>query len=94
MKLVWYSDPMNEFLSQVTNIQYDGTFFTVPIQFYQLWTIFISVRRHTLPAIHCLLTGEEPTSISRYTGNHLAEYSSLSTSGLNVRLGRRPSKCI
>ena len=52
--VVFFSDPMNDFLSQVTNIQYDGTFFTVPIQFYQLWTIFISVGRHTLPAIHCL----------------------------------------
>ena len=33
--VVFFSDPMNEFLSQVTNIQYDGIFFTVPIQFYQ-----------------------------------------------------------
>ena len=30
---------------------------------------------------------EEPTSLSSYTENHLAEYSSLSASGLNVRLG-------
>ena len=56
--VIFLSDQMNEFLSQVTNIQYDGTFFTVPIQFYQLWTILISVGRHTLPAIHCLLTGK------------------------------------
>ena len=39
-------------------MQYDGTFFTVPMQFYQLWTIFISVGRHNLAAIHCLLTGK------------------------------------
>ena len=56
--VVFISEPMKDFLSQITNIQYDGTFFTVPIQFYQLWTIFISVGRHTLPAIHCLLTGK------------------------------------
>ena len=37
--VVFFSDPMNEFLSQITNLQYDGTFFTVPIQFHQLWTI-------------------------------------------------------
>ena len=34
------------------------TLFTVPIQFYQLWTIFIAVGRRTLPAIHRLLTGK------------------------------------
>ena len=28
----------------------------VPVQFYQLWTIFISVARHTVPAIHCFMT--------------------------------------
>ena len=27
--------------------------------FYQPWTIFFSVGRHTLPAIHCLLTNKE-----------------------------------
>ena len=55
---VFISEPMKDFLSQITNIQYDGTFFTEPIQFYQLWTIFIKVGRHNLPAIHCLLTGK------------------------------------
>ena len=35
-----------------------GPFFTVPIQFYQLWTIFIVVNQHVIPAIHCLLTGK------------------------------------
>ena len=43
--VVFISEPMKDFVSQITNIQYDGTFFTVPIQFYQLWTIFISVGR-------------------------------------------------
>ena len=32
--------------------------FTVSMKFYQLWTIFISVGRHSLAAIHCLLTGK------------------------------------
>ena len=50
--VVFYSDKMNDILSEITNIQFDGTFFTVPIQFYQLWTIFIAVGKHSLPAIH------------------------------------------
>ena len=28
------------------------------MQFYQLWTIFIVIGQHVLPAIHCLLTGK------------------------------------
>ena len=32
--------------------------YTVAIQFYQLWTIFIVVNHHVFPAIHCLLTGK------------------------------------
>ena len=49
---------MQEFLNEVTNIQFDGTFFTVPTQFFQLWTIFVSVGGHTLPAVHCLMTAK------------------------------------
>ena len=56
--VVFYSDSMSEFLLNVTNIQYAGTFFTVSMQFYQLWTIFITVGRHTLAAIHCLVPGK------------------------------------
>ena len=46
--VVFYSDKMRTFPSEITNIQFDGTFFTVPVQFSQLWTIFASVGRHTL----------------------------------------------
>ena len=46
------------FLTLITNVQFDGTFYTVPIQFYQLWTVFVAVGRHTLPAIHCLMTSK------------------------------------
>ena len=56
--IVFFSEQMIGFLSEVTNIQFDGTFFAVPIQFTQLWTVFVSVGRHTLPAIHCLMTGK------------------------------------
>ena len=47
---------MMNVLSQTTDIQFDGTFLTVPVQFYQLWAISVVVDRDTHPAIHCLLT--------------------------------------
>ena len=43
----------------MNDIQFDGTFYCVLRQFYQLWTIFVTVGRHSLPAIHCLMTGKE-----------------------------------
>ena len=52
---------MNEFLTEVEEIQFDGTFFTVPIQFNQLWTVLASIRGHVIPCIHCLLTGKKET---------------------------------
>ena len=55
---IFFSDAMRTFLTEVTNVQFDGTFYTVPIQFCQLWTIFVAVGRHTLPAIHCLMTSK------------------------------------
>ena len=56
--VVFFSNEMRTSLAEFTNIQFDGTFDTVPIQFYQLWTIFIAVGRHTIPAIHCLMTAK------------------------------------
>ena len=41
---------MKSILPEITNLQFDGTFQTVPVQFYQLWTIFIAVDGDTLPA--------------------------------------------
>ena len=56
--VVFFSNEIRASLAEFTNIQFDGTFDTVPIQFYQLWTIFIAVGRHTIPAIHCLMTAK------------------------------------
>ena len=56
--VVFYSSEMSTLLAEVTNIQFDGTFYTVPTQFGQLWTIFVAVGRHTLPALHCLMTAK------------------------------------
>ena len=49
---------MKTILPEITNLQFDGTFQTAPVQFYQLWTIFIAVDGHTLPAIHSLLSAK------------------------------------
>ena len=43
-------------LLRVDTISFDGTFYTCPKQFTQLWTIFGKFGIHTFPAIHCLLT--------------------------------------
>ena len=55
---VFYSEQMSTFLAEVTNVQFDGTFFTVPKQFFQLWSIFFSVGCHSLPAMHCLMSSK------------------------------------
>ena len=36
-------------------IQFDGTFYTVPSLFYQLFTIFVPFRGHCIPAIYVLM---------------------------------------
>ena len=50
---------MNEVLIGVEEIQFDGTFYTVPIQFYQLWTVFASIGGHVIPCIHFFLSGKQ-----------------------------------
>ena len=56
--VIFFSDEIRALLIEATNIQFDGTFYTVPNQFYQLWTIFVAVGRHTIPAVHCLMTAK------------------------------------
>ena len=55
---IFFSNELIPLLVDVSGICFDGTFFTVAIQFHQLWTIFIVVNQHVIPAIHCLLTGK------------------------------------
>ena len=57
--MIFFSDKLYDFISDMNDIQFDGTFQTVPKQFYQLWTILFSVGKHSLPAIHCLMTSKE-----------------------------------
>ena len=54
----FFSDKMSTILSEVEDVYFDGTFYTVPSQFYQLWTIFVRFQRHVLPVIHCILTSK------------------------------------
>ena len=56
---ILFSDTIRTFLSQPSTIQFDGTFYTVPIQFYQLRTVFLTVDRHALPIIHFIMTGKD-----------------------------------
>ena len=46
-------------LVKIDTICFDGTFYTCPKQFMQLWTIFGIFQQHTLPAILCLLTSKK-----------------------------------
>ena len=38
--VIFFSNQMTALLAEITNVQFDGTSFTVPRQFSQLWTIF------------------------------------------------------
>ena len=44
--IIFFSDLLKTTLPQIRSIQFDGTFQTVPVQFFQLWTIYFT--RHTL----------------------------------------------
>ena len=57
--IIFFSNKLKDSLPQISSIQFDGTFYTVPVQFYQLWTIFITVGRYSLPGIHCLMTNKD-----------------------------------
>ena len=71
---IFFSSEMMHRLDEITNIQFDGTFYTVPKQFSQLWTIFVDVGRHTLPAIHCLMTSK---SQELYRQNNIPQFKPL-----------------
>ena len=43
------------------HIQFNGTFCVVPKMFLQLFTLFIHVNGHTLPAIHVIMTRKTET---------------------------------
>ena len=53
--VIFASDFMLMKMNNVDKIQFDGTFFTVPSIFYQLFTVFVSFHGHCIPAIYILM---------------------------------------
>ena len=41
------------------NMGLNAFFYTILVQFYQSWTIFVTAGKHSLPAIHCLMTSKD-----------------------------------
>ena len=58
MAFVFGSNHMIDMLKDTSDTQFDGTFKVVPRLFYQLFTIFINVKSHSLPGLHILMTGK------------------------------------
>ena len=59
--IFFYSYKIAQVLTEIDEIQFDGTFYTVLIHFYQLWTIFARIGQHVIPCTHCLLTSKKET---------------------------------
>ena len=55
----FFSDKIYDILGDIYDIQFDGSFYVVPRLFYQLFTIFLSTERHSIPVIHCLMTHKD-----------------------------------
>ena len=56
---IFLSEKIYSVMADIHDIQYDGTFYVVPTQFYQLFAIFVPIGRNAIPAIHCLMTNKE-----------------------------------
>ena len=56
--MIFGSVRMLDSLKESTDMQYDTTFKVVPKLFFQLFTIFVSINRHVLPALHILMTNK------------------------------------
>ena len=54
--MIFGSVRMLDSLKESTDIWYKATFKVVPKLFFQLFTIFVSINRHVLPALHILMT--------------------------------------
>ena len=56
---IFFSARMVEMISQFSDFEFDGTFYCVTKQFFQLWTVFVTTNRLNLSAIHVLITGKD-----------------------------------
>ena len=59
--VIFISDLMMTQLVNAKNINYDATFFVVPKNFYQLFTIFFHHDGHSFPCIHVLMSRKTET---------------------------------
>ena len=57
--VIFFTEKIYEIIADVHDIQYDGTFHVQPKLFCQLFTIFLSIGRNTILAIHCLKTTKD-----------------------------------
>ena len=44
--VIFFSEKLYDILGDISDIQFDGTFYVVPRLFYQLFTIFLSIGKH------------------------------------------------
>lgn len=58
LAVIFISSVILRRLVEVQDGFYDGTFFTVPLMFYQAFTIMGMFRNHCIPLIHILMTGK------------------------------------
>ena len=45
---IFFSDEITSIMLDISEMCFDGAFFTVPVQFYQLWSIFIVIDKRKL----------------------------------------------
>ncbi len=56
---------LTHILPHITNMNFDGTFFTVPGIFYQLFNILVVYKDHSIPAIHVLMSSKKESLYSK-----------------------------
>ena len=59
--ILFGSSYMLNMLNGSQDVQFDATFNVVPRLFYQLFTIFIYINHHAIPAVHVLMTNKSET---------------------------------
>lgn len=61
--IIFYSEEMVRKIisnpNSTNTIHFDGTFYTVPKIFYQLFTVFININGYGIPAFHCLMISKQ-----------------------------------
>ena len=80
--LVFYSPDMERFLAGAESINFDGTFFVVPSQFYQLFSIHFLYKDHTFPLFYVLMTSKSASlylKVFQFIKNRFPDFSPMSS---------------